>query len=67
MIARTALVLNDAFGPRFASIVHVILDPWDFLKNYEVILAKSSSSYFHMLSLSNFFVVFIYCNVRLIV
>ena len=31
MIARTALVLKDAFAPRFASI-QVILDPGEFFE-----------------------------------
>ena len=33
----TALVPKDAFAQRFASI-QAILDPLDFLKNYELIL-----------------------------
>ena len=43
MFARAALKLKDTFAPRFASIQSV-LDSVEFLKNYEVILAKFSSS-----------------------
>ena len=39
MIARAALKLKDTFAPRFSSIQSV-LDSVEFLKNYEVILAK---------------------------
>ena len=66
MIARAALVLKDAFAPHFASI-HTILDSVEFFENFEVILANFSSSCFHVLSLSKFFVVFIFYYVRLIV
>ena len=66
MIARAALVLKDAFAPLFASI-HTILDSVEFLENFEVILANFSSSCFYVLSLSKFFVVFIFYYVRLIV
>ena len=38
MIAHAVLVLKYTFAPRFASI-QVILDPVEFLENYEVILA----------------------------
>ena len=62
MIAHAALVLKDTFAPRFASI-QAILDPVEFLENYEVILAKFSSSCCYMLSFSIFFVVFIFCDV----
>ena len=51
MIARAALQLKDTFAPRFASIQSV-LDSVEFLKNYEVILAKFSSSYIYMSSFS---------------
>ena len=51
MIARAALKLKDTFVPRFASIQSV-LDSVEFLKNYEVILAKFSSSCIYMSSLS---------------
>ena len=51
MIAHPALVMKDTFAPRFASIQSV-LDSVEFLENNEVILAKFSSSCFHMLSLS---------------
>ena len=61
MIAYAPLVLKDTFAPRFASI-QVILDPVEVLENYEVILAKFSSSCCYMLSLGIFFVVFIFCD-----
>ena len=48
MIAHAALKLEDTFAPRFASIESVL----EFLENYEVILAKFSSSCIYMLSLS---------------
>ena len=51
MIARAALKLKDTFAPRFASI-QSFLDSVEFLKNYEVILAKFSSSCIYMSSLS---------------
>ena len=57
MIAHAALKLKDTFASRFASIQSV-LDSFDFLENYEVILAKFSSSCIYMLSLSAFVVVF---------
>ena len=66
MIAHAALVLKDTFTPRFASIP-ANLDSVEFLENYEVILAKFSSSCVYMLSLSFFFVVFIFCKVGQIV
>ena len=51
-IGHVALVLKDTFAPRFASI-QLIRDSVDFfVENYEVILAKFSSSSFYMLSLS---------------
>ena len=50
MIAHAALVLKDTFAPRFASI-EAILDFVEFLENYEVILAKCSSSCCYMLFL----------------
>ena len=40
---------------------------WNFLENYEIILAKFSSSCCYMLSFSFFFVVFIFCDVGQIV
>ena len=55
MITYAALVLKDTFAPRAASI-QSILDSVDFLENYEVILAKFSSSCCYMLSFSFFFV-----------
>ena len=51
MIARAALKLKDIFAPQFATIQSV-LDSVEFLKNYEVILAKFSSSCIYMSSLS---------------
>ena len=66
MIAHAALELKDAFAPQFASI-HAILDSVEFLENFEVILANFSSSCFYVLSLSEFFAVFIFYYVRLIV
>ena len=66
MTAHAALVLKETFAPRFAS-VQAMLDPVEFLENYEVILAKFSSSCCYMLSLSFFFVVFIFCDVGQIV
>ena len=51
MIARAALKLKDTFATRFASIQSV-LDSVEFLKNYEVILAKLLSSCIYMSSLS---------------
>ena len=62
MIAHAALVLKDTFAPRFA-IIQAIMDPVEFLENYEVILATFSSSCCYMLSFSFFFVVFIICDV----
>ena len=72
LIAHAVLVLKDAFTPRFPSI-QSILDSVDFLffggggGGYEAILAKFSNSCFYMLSLSKFFVVFIFCKVGQIV
>ena len=66
MIAHAALVLIDTFAPRFECI-QAILNPVEFLENYEVILAKFSSSCCYMLSFSFFFVVFIFCDVGQIV
>ena len=43
MMTHAALVLNDTFAPRFASI-QSILDSLEFLENYEIILAKVSIS-----------------------
>ena len=51
MIAHAALKLRETFAPRFASIQSV-LDSVEFLENYEVILAKFSSSCVYMLSSS---------------
>ena len=51
MIARAVLRLKDTFAPRFQSI-QSDLDSVEFLKNYEVILAKFSSSCIYMSSLS---------------
>ena len=65
-VARAALVLKDAFVPQFAGI-RAILDSLQFLENFEVILANISSSCFYVLSLSKFFVVFIFYYVRLMV
>ena len=62
MIAH-ALVLKDTFTPRFASMQSIL----EFLENYEVILAKFSSSFIYMLSLSSFFFVSIFCKVGQIV
>ena len=51
MIAHSALVMKDAFAPRFASM-QWILDSVEFLENSKVILAKFSSSCVDMLSFS---------------
>ena len=59
MIAHAVLVLKDTFAPRFESIL-AILDTVKFLENYEVILANFSKSCCYMLSISFFFVVFIF-------
>ena len=61
MMAHAALVLKDTFTLRSASM-QSILDSVDFfLENYEIILAKCSSSCVYILSLSSVFVVFIFC------
>ena len=57
-MALAALVLKDTLAPRFASM-QSILDSVEFLENYEVILAKFSSSCCYALFFSFFFVVFI--------
>ena len=62
IITQAALALKDRFAPRCARI-QTILDFGAFLENYEVILAKFSSSCCFMLSFSFFFVVFIFCKV----
>ena len=62
MIAYAVLVLKDTFAPRFENI-QTIPDSVEFLENYEVILAKLSSSCCYMISFSFFFVVFIFCKV----
>ena len=51
MIAHAALILKDTFVHRFESI-HEILDPVEFLENYEVMLAKFLSPCCYMLSFS---------------
>ena len=51
MIAHSSLVLTDTFAPEFTSI-QCIQDFVEFLENSEVILAKFSSSWVSMLSLS---------------
>ena len=51
MIAHSALVMKDTFAPRFASI-QWILDSVEFLEISEVILAKFSSTYVYMLSIT---------------
>ena len=62
MKARATLVLKDAFAPRFASI-QTILDSVEYLENYDVILAKFSSSCCYIFFFfSFFFVVFIFCK-----
>ena len=66
MIVFAALVLEDTFGARFASIQE-ILDSVEFLENYEVILALFTSSCYYMLSFSFFVVVFIFCKMEQIV
>ena len=58
MIAHAALVLYTPI-----SRIQLILDSVEFFENYEVILAKFSSSCCYMLSFSFFFVVFIFCKV----
>ena len=62
MIAHAVLKLKDTFAPRFAR-TQSVLDSVEFLKNYEVILAKLSSYCIYMLSLGYFFVVFRFCRV----
>ena len=66
IITHAAFALKDKFAPRFASI-QSIFDSMEFLENYEVILAKFSSSCIYILSLSYFSVVFIFCKVGQIV
>ena len=60
------LILKDRFAPRFTSM-QAILDSMEFLENYEVILAKFSSSCCYMLSFLFFFVVFIFRKVGQII
>ena len=51
MIANAALKLKDTFAPRFVS-TQSVLHSVKFWENYEVILAKFSSSCIYMLSLN---------------
>ena len=62
MIAHAALELKDTFATRLASIKSV-LDSVEILENYEVILAKFSSSCIYMLFFGSFFVMFRFCKV----